>query len=716
MRRFTGPAALVCVVALAVVSAACDPTPAPPPPPASQPATSPSPATAAAEQPAAPAVKWIDVVLREHPDFPTTQPLPFPVEFAEAARLVIDSPVYLCPRGDLWITRADAAPTPAVLKAAVNEQAHVINEPVRYAHWAVTEAGTAYVTLVVESADGKLEFLTAAGGRKPFAGSRDYRWERAFSWNDRIVVPTTDGAAVIDPAAATEQFQGLLAPAATRPATGPAGQPARVLLDRRGVIAWIPWSPEHRDAGRVARFVDGAWHRLEEGWPDRVIELLPLLDGTVTVLAWQMGVDAGPAPRLSSVVLDAEGDAPLDEPAVARLVAQLSAEEPAQREAAMGELSRYGPRAWPVLERLRPNQPPEARMRLEELLHARHSPTLGVLRPLEDDLRVIAHLRDGGVVLFSYAGVEIPRGGAEPRVVTPAWIGIRPGRAAALLPEALVEDASYDRVRLWAWGDEWIITNDASGPRRFMGNHTRPLLLMWEQRFTDFAGIDSRGRWLFRDPQSSQTLVIDRFLPDPTPRLPVWEIAVEEGEVGWTHDDWPVSKRGGSWALGEESWKPLPDDAVVLTEVEEPLMPATTTQSAERPILVEPDGTRWFDGRTTLRRDRAGAAIDWPLPPEATGTESFDPVLIRAENRLFLFNQPGRVLRIREASRAAPEPFVIEANFTRHVPNADRPQRIWLDPAGRIVVAHEGNRLAVMFPSGRIPAEIARMMPAAEEE
>ena len=692
----------------AVTITACDP-PAPPPPPVSQPAT--QPATAPAAQPAPPpAGKWIDVVLREHPDFPTTQPLAFPVAFEEAARVEIESPIYLCPRGDLWITRSDAAPTPTVLKSAVGEQAHVVRDTVRYAHWAVTDAGSAYVTLVVQPSANTFDVVTATG-RKPISAARDYRWDRAFSWNDRIVVPTSNGVSVIDPASGTDQFQGLLAPATTKPGVAAAPTPARVLLDRRGLIAWIPWSPGS-GAGHVSRYVDGAWHQLQDGWPPRVIELLPLLDGTVTVLSYQVRVDSPPAPRLTSVVLDADGDAPIDEAAVEKLVAQLSDVEPARRESAMGELSRYGPRIWPILERLQPNQPVEARLRLEELLSARRSPTLGIIRPAADDLRVIAHLRDGGVVFYSESGVEVPRGGGEPRAVAPAWISVRPGRPATLLPDALVADASPDRTRLWAWGDEWIVSDDDAGPRRFMGNHTRPLLMMWEQRFSEFAGIDSRGRWLFRDPKAGRTLVIDRFLPDPTPRLPVWTIGVDEGEVGWTHDDWPVSKRGGSWALGEESWKPLPDDAVVLTEVEEPLSPATT-QAIDRPILVEPDGARWFDGRQTLRRERGTEVIVWPLPAPATGSAS--PVLLRADGRLFLFNEPGRVLRIGETRDGASEPLAVEATFTRGIPNVDSPRRIWLDPAGRIVIAYDRNKLAILFPSGRVPPEIAKMMPAGDE-
>lgn len=682
-----------------------------PPPPASQPATQPAaPATAEAPaEPARPVTNWLDVVLREHPDFPTSRPLSFPVDWPEAARLVIRSPVYVCPRGDLWITHADAPPTAAVLRSAVREQAHVVRERVRYAHWGVTEAGVGYVALVCDVEEG-LELVSAVG-RKALRGGRGYRWDRAFSWNGRIVVPTADGVSVIDPDAASEQFQTLLDEDGTPPE-----RVARVLLDRRGVIAWLP-PGGGAPAGGVARYVDGAWQRLgpDQGWPPGVVELFPLLDGTVIVLA--QGDDGGN--RLTSLVLDAVEQAPVDEAGVEKLVTQLSADEQPQRDAAMAELSRYGPRAWPILERLRPLQPAEAQMRLDELLAAKQAPSLGVLRPAADDLRVVTRLRDGGVVLYSDAGVEIPRGGSEPRVVAPAWISVRPGRAASLLPAALTADASPDRVRVSAWGDEWVVADDVVGPKRFLGNHLRPLLKPHERSFARWAGIDSRGRWLFADDAASATLVVDRFLPDPTPRLPVWTIRVEEGDVGWSEKDWPVTRRGGAWALLEDRWEALPDDAPVFTEPAPP--PPTATRPADDgAILVEPDGTRWYDGVVALRRVSPGdQEMRWTLPPEVLGAADgyARPALIRAEGRLFLFNAPGRVVRLREASPGSGDGALsVEAVFTRKIPNVDRPTRVWLDPAGRMVIATEGNTLSILFPAGRIPGEIRKMMPAGEEE
>jgi hypothetical protein len=128
------------------------------------------------------------------------------------------------------------------------------------------------------------------------------------------------------------------------------------------------------------------------------------------------------------------------------------------------------------------------------------------------------------------------------------------------------------------------------------------------------------------------------------------------------------------------------------------------------PLRVTADGTRYFDGRTSLVMiEKSGRETRWPLPPSAIGIMD-PPTLIRTgDGKLFLFNQPGRVLRI-APTPDGPEPFKIEATFTKDIPNSDRPARIWLDPLGRIDIAYNANCLAILFPSGHIPTEISQMM------
>ena len=127
------------------------------------------------------------------------------------------------------------------------------------------------------------------------------------------------------------------------------------------------------------------------------------------------------------------------------------------------------------------------------------------------------------------------------------------------------------------------------------------------------------------------------------------------------------------------------------------------------PLLVGADGTRYYDGRQSLKVVRADhITIDWPLPEAAVGTGK--PTLLQTKDGLlFLFNEPGRVVRIRPTPDGD-APFEYEATFTRGIPSDANVARIWLDPADRICIAHGGNRITVLFPNGRIPPAIAEKM------
>jgi hypothetical protein len=268
----------------------------------------------------------------------------------------------------------------------------------------------------------------------------------------------------------------------------------------------------------------------------------------------------------------------------------------------------------------------------------------------------------------------------------------------------------------------------------WLSNHlSAPLLRGQNLEFSELLGQDVRGRWLFRknSTDTSPTLILDPTLPDPTPRFPVWIYPVEGGEVGWTGENWPVIKNGGAWALVNSQWRPVdeakekyvkaaaapPAPAPPPPPVTQPTTMATTgptsAPSLGPPLLAEADGTRFYDGRQSLRMITPdGKDITWELPPQATG--SVDPILLRAgENRLFLYNSPGRLLRIRVTPDKA-VPFTLEATFTKRIPNVDSPNRLWVDPAGRIIFAYENNILAICFPDGRVPTDIVKILPARE--
>jgi hypothetical protein len=145
----------------------------------------------------------------------------------------------------------------------------------------------------------------------------------------------------------------------------------------------------------------------------------------------------------------------------------------------------------------------------------------------------------------------------------------------------------------------------------------------------------------------------------------------------------------------------MPSSALATLPATGPTSSPTTQDSAGPALLVAPDGTRYYDGHTNLRVETPGGKeTTWPLPPEANGTGPVT-LLRTADGHLYLFNQPGRVLRIKPTPGQS-EPFKLEATFTKGIPTVANPTRVWLDPAGRIVMVYE-DRLAVMFPLGYIP-------------
>ena len=258
------------------------------------------------------------------------------------------------------------------------------------------------------------------------------------------------------------------------------------------------------------------------------------------------------------------------------------------------------------------------------------------------------------------------------------------------------------------------------------------------------------------------TLILDPRLPDVTPRLPGWELPHSAGKVGWDKAHWPVifidaQPKPIPWALQESDWRVIdpakenvftePGDVLVPTFPPLPVRktaattspstttapagttkPATTmattgpsTREAEldaeiaglgTPLLITPDGTRYYDGRQTLKILKAdGSLTSWPLPDKAIGTAK--PTLLRtSDGLLFLFNEPARIVRLRENNAEdGGAPLEFETVFTRKVPTDASPLRIWLDPAERICIAHSGG-ITVFFATGRIPRSIAEKMPA----
>ncbi|HSV13259.1 MAG TPA: hypothetical protein VLI90_03320, partial [Tepidisphaeraceae bacterium] len=669
---------------------------------------------------------YMDAVRTANPLVPATQPLALPVDLSDAAHLIVHDAVYLDPLGHLWIARRDARPTAEALRNPADVTEHVVADAPAFVHWWIDGNGDWAAAVIARgsSNSGGWDIITLRD-RAPLGADRPFHWQRAYSWDGKFVVPSDGGVSVFEmdgPSRFVEHYHAL--------AGAPASPPLTV-LDAKGVLAWSPWERGQTGSRGASRYVDGSWSDLSpENWGERFVQLIPLLDGSVLQII--AGAGAGEDDHVSMSIAPLESTQ-IDQHHVEELVTALADPDDAKRHSAFDELSRYGPGLWPILEKLADDQPAEARVAIKQLLRSKTAPGLGGLTLIGDRLTVVNRQNDGSVLLFAPLGVKIGNGDSEPQVVTPAWISLRPGgRVERPLPVALVKDLRADLpCHLRAVRDDWIISDEGGGPRRFVGNGFVPLVRPDERTFTQLIGEDRRGRWVFSKPSSSEastrasastqtsvaeTLIIDPTILDPAPRLPVWTMTIQKGVVGWDGGDWPVIKRGGAWALKSDSWEPLPEQSAIITEM--PALPSahhaatqpTTAESLGRPLRVTSDGTRYYDGRTWLVTiDKSGHQTRWPLPASAVGSMD-PPTLIRtADGQLFLFNQPGRVLRIAPTPEGS-EPFRVEATFTKDIPNVDHPARIWLDPLGRIDIAYNANCLAVLFPSGHIPMEISQMM------
>ena len=660
-----------------------------------------------------PDASYMDVVRTTYPAFPTTQPLASPLDLSQAARLVLNEPIYLSRiRGDLWITRSDAPPINRVLHEAidpnaVDPQSHIIDRRVEFVHWMPTDSGNWLPYLVCPTADHKDEVIWEHG-QAQLPTPRDFQWDRAFSVDEDVVVPSGSGLSVLHfGQPITESYFQLVAGADAT--TGPSlGGKVQVLRDSKGLLAWMPW--EHGTGSRGAvRYVKGTWTPLgpDQGWPERIAYLVPLLDGTV----FQFVSDEKGSITIQSTALDTPD---VDEPAVRKLVSELSDVDQDVRKAAYTKLSNFGPRTWPLLEKLGETQSPQAKLMIGQLLKDKNRPTLSGMTLLgKRELTLNSRLSDGGVVLYAEQGVSIPESEDQSTTIAPAWLSVRPGHYIELLSPALVNDLKPEETKFEVVADQWTVNNDVRGPRLFYGNGLATLLRKEDQAFTQIMGMDQMGRWFFRKGDdhtgAGPTLIIDPHLPDPTPRLPVWQLAIAE-TVGWDKDNWPALKNGAIYAITATDWRAIEKEEDFLSQPDPgpstapPSTAPSTEPAADAPLCKTHDGAVIYDGLTELRiTEPDGKRTTWSLPDIANGVGP--ATLIEApDGRLFLFNQPGRVLRIARTSHEA-EPFKLEATFTHNIPSVAKPTRIWLDPAGRINIAW-GGRLAILFPAGYIPQQI----------
>jgi hypothetical protein len=678
---------------------------------------------------------FVELVKKNYPECPATQPLDTPLDRHDAARIILRDPIYLDRSQHLWITRADAEAVETVLARSGKETEHFVRERPAYVHWRYEpgvkrQPGRSTAVLVCPIAGGdRVEFIEE-GRRVVVAGQRSgYRWEEAFSWDDNIVVGNSTGASVFarTDSAWTENPSPALIDEGTPHAH------AQVPVELAGLLAYVPAEGGKAGSKSVARFVEGKWSLLNDParWPGNFLHLIPLADGSVLQI-----IVAGDG-NVQLAITDFD-TTKIDKKQVLQLLDELDSPEHDKRDEAFRQLSTYGSGLWPILEAEMDNQPPTVREIMAKLLKNKTDPTLGEMMLVDTQLKLVGRSLDGGALLYTKGGVAVINTEGDQTLAQNAWISVRAGQPIRLMLGPLWSDLTPSKKRFYAVGGaEWIVSDDVLGPRESVGTFDlAPILKKSEIKYNEFVGIDRRGRWLFREPvgedgvRSEETLILDPTLPPVTPRLPVWEFAADGGKAGCDDRDWPAyqDKGGNVWTIGESGFHLLDkaknqfvSDPEALGKIVQATTQATTrattgagtraaTTEPTPPLLVLADGTRYYDGKTVLRMVGSEGTIEWPLPAAAQGSMMRPWLVMDHDGRLFLFNEPGRLLRIRPTPGTV-EPFKVEATFAHRIPNGE-PSRLWVDPAGRIIIAHDGNQLAICFPAGMIPAAIADKMPA----
>jgi hypothetical protein len=658
------------------------------PPPASQPATRAIAPATVPVQPPAPLTKYIDWV-RQMTPLTDAKLEESRLARADAAHLRFSGLVYVCSRGDLWLTHPEAPTIEDVLRQASKVSEHLTRDRVVYVFWDIDNRGARRATVVVRRGPDKLVLVRPDGATRQLDGSIG-DWDRARTLDDVAVIPAKNSLALLTPWPEIKLETVSL---------GNAGdEPVQLVPTSESLIAFIPQHSAGATPAKVLRLSDGHWSVISESadWKGPFIHLIPRADGSV--LQIRPGTEDGTV-RLSAALLE-KGDVPREQ--VAAAVQQLSADSPAARENAEQELIALGPGIWPVLEELLAKQPPEATFRIHDILAARNEPRLGNMRLVGDRLKVIERFADG-VVFFADGGVQIARPDGQLAARSDAWIVARDSGAVIRLPDELSRCLLVGQTSVSGLDDDWIVADSLHGCRLFMGKDFVPLTGKDENAYTKLVGRDRQGRLLFQRPRRDQYLLIDPWLADPTPRLPIWQITVEGGEAGWDQDDWPAMKKRQAWSLHAEAWQPLKEASARFSNSS----PPTTNTDL---LATLPNGTLISGGRTDVIFRRPGVedfTLDLPAGQQATV-----PVAVAAavgDGPLFLFNSPGRIIRI--GHRPGAREWKIEGAFDKGMPRMVTPTRLWVDPAGRLCLAWDGNGLAIMFPNGRIPPAILDLMP-----
>lgn len=201
------------------------------PAPTSLPATEASGASMPSTQPAV-IQTYGQLLHADLANYPDTRPWAVPVDLNDAAHLILREPIYVCSRGDLWITCPDADPLPIVLARAAGESEHLVDRSISYIIWSLNRRGLWEPSAICRNGDG-IEIISAKD-RRPIPWHRSYHWHFAMTWFDgeitRLIVPSDLGVSIITlgKELSEDYFPLADSSAASQPNTTPA-----VLFDTR---------------------------------------------------------------------------------------------------------------------------------------------------------------------------------------------------------------------------------------------------------------------------------------------------------------------------------------------------------------------------------------------------------------------------------------------------------------------------------------------------
>ena len=618
----------------------------------------------------------------------------------QLARIKFPYHAIVCSRGDLWVSHPESHDIRVIMPTVLQRQFHVSRQRVYFVHWE-RHGSTSFARPIFRDNDGSLRILTdPSTSNTVVLGRTDYHWDKAIDTDDAVIVPCDHGVAMIRPASAPmETYRGLNANSVVLP---------RIARMASGFIAWDPATRPDAQGGNTVRFTGLRFDEdFDKGeWAGPFVHLIPFADGSIL----QIRPTGDGTVSLNIVALDIVKASPEK---VQALVTDLADDDPETRDRAHEQLADMGPAAWTILESLLSVQPPEAQLRIREIVRARTEPTLGRFKMLDNRLRPVWSLRDGGVVFLAEGGVVPANGDAKEQPIVPAWLAVRPGHPISLLPPALAKTLAIGSVELEAVNaNDWVVSDETDGARLFFGQQLVPLTSAKDRNYRKALATDRAGRMLLTTadatPENPDYLLIDPMVPDPAPMIQVWTMRVPEGEVGWDTRGFPAIKRDKAWVLTRDQWTKIEGELQ-----QTPPAPVTSQPDPKQKALLllgklGDDSSLWDDGQR-FALEVAGKKVSQARPANLPSAQI---AALVNKNQLYILHPDGR-LSVLQVDPSKPAPVSLQATFV-NAPKLEDAKRMWIDPAGRLCVITPDNQLIIFFIDGRIPAAIIDLIPTDE--